>query len=277
MLSQEGMIEKVRQVCNEDDRLMAAMMYGSFAQGEGDGFSDIEFLLFFDDGVLGGVDQEEWVSRVAPVELFYVNEFGVGTAIFENLVRGEFHFNKASDIGNIDESLKETDWLRSLEDTLVLDRTGELTRRLRQAVGPPLYRDTPEEVRFLSAGFVNWFLFGSNLLLRGELARALDLLGLVQDHLLYMARLHERSTRHWFNPSKLLEEDLSGASYARYAACTSNLDEGALREAYLSSWRWGKELIGALSERHSLHPPVDVLDRIGRRLAEAEGDEHARR
>jgi hypothetical protein len=35
---------------------------------------------------LGDVDQEEWVARIAPVELYFVNEFGNGTAIFfENL------------------------------------------------------------------------------------------------------------------------------------------------------------------------------------------------
>ena len=31
------MIERTRRVCREDERLAAAMMYGSFAQGEGDG------------------------------------------------------------------------------------------------------------------------------------------------------------------------------------------------------------------------------------------------
>ncbi|MDQ3942020.1 MAG: lincosamide nucleotidyltransferase Lnu(F), partial [Actinomycetota bacterium] len=39
MLQQEAMIERTRRVCREDERLAAAMMYGSFAQGEGDGFS----------------------------------------------------------------------------------------------------------------------------------------------------------------------------------------------------------------------------------------------
>ena len=40
MLQQEAMIERTRRVCREDERLAAAMMYGSFAQGEGDGFSE---------------------------------------------------------------------------------------------------------------------------------------------------------------------------------------------------------------------------------------------
>jgi lincosamide nucleotidyltransferase B/F len=245
------------------------MMYGSFAQFEGDEFSDIEFILFFYDEVLGDVNQEEWVTRIAPVELYFVNEYGNGTAIFENLIRGEFHFDRASDIQKIDESWRETDWFPSLETALVLDRTGELTRRLRSIVGPTLAHDTPQQIRFLCNCFINWFLFGSNLLARGELARALDLLGIVQDQLIRMIRISERSTEHWFNPSKLLEKDISEASYARFVACTANLNEEALWSAYLSAWYWGTELMSSLAEGHGVALPAALLDQLDQRLAQA--------
>ncbi len=268
MLQQEAMIERVRRICRLDERVVAAMMYGSFAQGEGDEFSDIEFVLFFDDDALADLDREEWVARIAPVELYFVNEFGNGTAIFENLIRGEFHFDKASDIAGIDESLRETDWLPSLENTLVLDRTGELSRRLKTAVGPPLDRDTPEQVQSVCNRFINWLLFGSNLLARGELARALDFLGMAQGHQLRMVRLSEGSTRHWLNASKTLETDISEAAYARYVACTANLDEDALWSAYLCAWDWGKQIIQSLAERHDgVLLPTSLLERLDRRLS----------
>ena len=266
---QRAMIERVRHLCRLDERLAAAMMYGSFAQGEGDEFSDIEFILFFYDEVLGEVDQEEWVARIAPVELYFVNEYGNGTAIFESLIRGEFHFDRASDIEGIDESWKETDWFPSLEAALVVDRTGELTRRLQGIVGPTPARNTPEQILFLRNCFVNWFLFGTNLLARGELARALDLLGIVQDQLLRMIRVSEGSTEHWVNPSKLLERDISEASYARYVACTANLDRGALWSAYLAVWTWGKDLMAALAEDQGVALPTTLLDRIDRHFAQA--------
>ena len=264
-LLQEKMIERVRELCHEEDRLVASMMYGSFAQGEGDEFSDIEFILFFEDGALRSLDQEAWVSRIAPVELYFVNEFGVGTAIFDNMIRGEFHFDRASDIRKIDESWKETDWFPSLGATLVLDRTGELARRLQSVVGPTLDRDTPEQIQFLCNCFVNWFLFGSNLLARGELARALDLLGIVQDQLLRMIRVSERSTEHWFNPSKFLEKDISKTAYTRYTTCTAVLSEASLRNAYDSAWRWGRELMGVLAAKHEVALPGAVLDRLDQR------------
>jgi lincosamide nucleotidyltransferase len=269
VLQQEAMIERTRRVCREDERLAAAMMYGSFAQGEGDGFSDIEFILFFRDEELEGIDQEEWVSRISPVGLYFVNEYGNGTAIFENLVRGEFHFDRTSDIERVvGESMRDADWLPSLEDTLILDRTGELGPRLREIVGPPPERDTPGQIRFVCYCFVNWFVFGSNLFARGELARSLDLLGIVRDRLLQMVRVQEMSTLHWFNSAKFLETEISQTSYARYAACTARLDRDELRQAYLSAWEWGRELMASLAERHGGAPPTALLVRLDRRCAE---------
>ncbi len=269
MLQQEAMIERARRVCREDERLAAAMMYGSFAQGRGDGFSDIEFILFFRDEELGGVDQEEWVSRISPVELYFVNEYGNGTAIFDNLVRGEFHFDGASEIeGVVGESMRDADWLPSLEDALVLDRTGELTPRLRGIVGPPPERDTSEEIRFACDCFVNWSLFGANLFARGELARSLDGLGMARYRLLQMARVVEGTTLHWYNASKFLEREISEASYERYAACTARLDGDELRSAYLSAWEWGRELMASLADRHhAAVPPEPLLRRLDRRFA----------
>lgn len=269
MLQQEAMIERARRVCREDDRLAAAMMYGSFAQGRGDGFSDIESILFFRDEELGSVDQEEWASRISPVELYFVNEYGNGTAIFDNLARGEFHFDGASEIeGVVVESMRDADWLPSLEKTLVLDRTGELTPRLRGIVGPPPERDTPEQVRFLCNAFVNWSLFGANLFARGELARSLDGLGMARYRLLQMVRV-EGATLHWHNASTFLEREISEASYARYAACTVRLEGCELRSAYPSAWKCGRELMASLAERHhGAAPPQALLRRLDRRFAE---------
>ncbi|MDQ4127783.1 MAG: nucleotidyltransferase domain-containing protein [Actinomycetota bacterium] len=268
MLQQEAMIERVRDVCQSDERLAAAMMYGSFAQGEGDELSDIEFILFFEDEALRNLDQEEWVSRISPVELYFVNEYGNGTAIFDDLIRGEFHFDRASEISRIDESWKDSDWLPTLGDTLVLDRTGELTRRLGLVVGPPPDRDTPERARSVCARFVNWLLFGSNLMVRGELARAMNLLGIVRDQLLYMVRILEGSTERWFNPGKLLEENISEEAYARYAACTARLQREDLTLAYLAAWAWGREMITALSERHGGEElvPATLLEKLDGRV-----------
>jgi hypothetical protein len=142
VLQQEVMIEKVRELSERDERVVATLMYGSFALGQGDRFSDIEFYLFFEDEVSEGLEEEAWVGQIAPLDLYYVNEFGNGIAIFEDLIRGEFHFEAASNVGLVD--AWETAWFPSLESAVLVDKTGELSRWVSRLVRHPPDKDTPE-------------------------------------------------------------------------------------------------------------------------------------
>ncbi len=264
MLQQQIMIEKVRDACERDDRLVSVLMYGSFAQGEGDEFSDIEFYLFFRDEAVEEVDQEAWVSQIAPVELYYVNEFGNGTAVFENLVRGEFHFEKASDRRIID--AWKVLWFPSLDSAVLVDKDGELSSRVSRLVGPPPDLDTPERAVFLCNSLINWTLMGANLFKRGEHARAEAYLTLVHGHLLQALRLVEGNTANWESPTRRLEQDVPPAAYERFKACTAALYAARLVRAYRSTWEWSREFMAELSERHAFASPAALLEKIDRRV-----------
>jgi lincosamide nucleotidyltransferase len=159
MLPQEVMIERVRELCDRDERVVSALMYGSFAIGEGDAFSDIEFYLFFADQALGAVEEEAWVGRIAPLYLYYVNEFGNGTAIFEKMVRGEFHFEAASEVGLVD--AWESAWFPSLESAVLVHKSGKLSGRVGRLVRRPPDLGTPERALFLCRSLMNWTLMGA--------------------------------------------------------------------------------------------------------------------
>src|SRR5918998_3972544 len=258
MLAQEVMIEKVRELCNRDERVVAALMYGSFALGQGDCFSDIEFYLFFDEEALGALEEQAWVGQIAPLHLYYVNEFGNGTAIFENLVRGEFHFEAASNVGFVD--AWESAWFPSPESAVLVDKSGELSARAVRLVRRPPDLDTPERALFLCRSLMNWTLMGTNLLERGEYARAEAFLTLVHDHLLQALRLVEGKSDIWLTPMRKLEEDASAYSYERYRACTAALDAKRLVHAYTSTWEWSRELMHELATRHTFALPETLLD-----------------
>jgi lincosamide nucleotidyltransferase B/F len=260
MLQQEVMIEKVRELCGRDERVVAALMYGSFALGEGDRFSDIEFYLFFEEGALEGLKEEAWVGQIAPLALYYLNEFGNGAAIFENLVRGEFHFEAASNVGLVD--AWESAWFPSLESAVLVDKRGELSRRVSGLVRHPPEMDTLEQALFLCRSLMNWTLMGSNLLKRGEYARAEAFLTLVHSHLLRAMRLVEGKSANWLSPSRRLEEDVSADSYERFRVCTAALGAGQLVRAYKSTWEWSLELMDELATRHAFTLPETLLKKL---------------
>jgi lincosamide nucleotidyltransferase len=264
MIEQQKMIERVRQLCQEDEQLIAALMYGSFTRGEGDTYSDIEFALFFRDEAHNEVDPREWVSRIAPVEMYFINEFGNGTAIFSNLVRGEFHFDKASDMRLV-QGWEDTAWFPSLEAAILVDHTGELTHRLQPFIQPPQH-DIPDKVQALCERFVNWVLFGTNVLARGERARALEILGTLHRYLLWLARLAEGKTEHWPTPSKSLEQDISPGTYARFKTCTASLDKHELWSAYRNAWGWGTELMLGQAQKHGIMLPMNVIRALDARI-----------
>jgi lincosamide nucleotidyltransferase len=264
MLQQEVMIEKVRGLCQRDERVVAALVYGSFALGQGDRFSDIELYLFFDDEASEGLEEEAWVSQIAPLELYYINEFGNATAIFENLVRGEFHFEVASNVGLVD--TWETAWFPSLESAVLVDKSGELSRRVSRLVRRPPEIGTPERALFLCCSLINWTLMGTNLLKRGEYARAEAFLSLVHGHLLQAMRLVEGRTANWLSPSRRLEEDVSADSYERFRTCTAALEARQLVRAYTATWEWSQELMGELATRHAFALPETLLNRLNQHI-----------
>ncbi|UCG26337.1 MAG: nucleotidyltransferase domain-containing protein [Chloroflexota bacterium] len=265
MLPQDELINRLEQVCREDERLLAAMHYGSLARGEGDVYSDLDIMLFFADEAAAEIDQRAWLSQISTVELFYVNEFGNSVAIFDNLVRGEFHFDPAGEMAKLAEYGDRVRY-PALETTVLVDKNGRLAEHLAALIGPPLIHESAGEARYLGDSFLNWFLFGFNMLSRGEYARALEIMALIHDNLLRMARIEEGRTGRWISPTKALEKDISPAAYRRFQDCTAALDRAALQIAYQAGWDWGNEMLVDLGRRYELDLPAGLIVKIGERL-----------
>lgn len=268
MLEQERIIEKIKSLCQEDERVVSAMLYGSFALGEGDRFSDVDCFLFFRDDILPPVDKLAWVEQIRPVVLFYQNEFGNYETIFElsgqpgpYFVRAEFHFESVKGMNQF-AGLVGDIYFPSIESTILVDKTGELEKTLQPLIGTPHHHDTPADAQFLLDSFLNWSLFGFNLLGRGEWARGGEVLVLIQDYLLRMARVLEGSGQRWITPTRSAEKELSAASYARFKRCTAGIEPEAITAAYWSAWEWGQEMSAALAERHRVVFSEDLANRL---------------
>lgn len=257
VLFQEELIGRVREVCANDNGLDAALMYGSFAAGEADEHSDIEFWLFFTPQRRAAIDPRSWCSDIAPISYGLLNEFGSYVAFFPGLVRGEFHFATVDEIAGV------AQWPArgaAVERMLLVDRRGALApvlRGLPERYVPPV--DSPEVVARYCDPFVNWLVLAHHLAARGEDLRAWDALGHAQRHLVWMARLAEGSTAHWLTPSRGAERELSTDTVAGLRAATSAASPRELVGALRAALDLGRRLWPAIADRFGLSAPTALF------------------
>ena len=281
---QEEMIDQVRRLCHQDKRITAALMYGSFTTGEGDEFSDIEFYIFINNADSQRFNHADWVGQIAPVALYFVSHLGHERAIFENLVRGEFHFQRASEMASI-RQYKQFMGISDPDSMLILDRTGELRSHLnflftKTAVPSAKTLTTQENILWLSRNFMYSMLSGFSLLARDERAHALDTLGVVHRFFLPLVREHEgKVLQGETRASRRLKKDLSGPVYDRYIDCTGGLHHDSLERAYWATWLWGKEIMENLMHRHDINVPEALVQSLNARfikILESQKDNLAR-
>lgn len=265
---QQAIIERFREACQRDERVIGALMFGSFTVGEGDDFSDVEFAVFLRNEAFESFDQRSWLHAISPVAAYFPDDFGHHTALFENGVRGELHFMRAAELPVI-ANWRGYGWFPSLAAAVVLDRSGELSQQAHALVGGPPARGGAVPVQGLALNLLNLMLFGANLLNRGEFARAWALLGKAHENLLKLVRLHEGATDHWPTPSRGLEKDLSEAACKRYVACTASAQPSELCIAYRESWRWSQEMFEAVAGPLNVSLPAKVIMHVDRLLAKA--------
>jgi lincosamide nucleotidyltransferase len=249
MLVQQELISRVREMCVADSELDAALMYGSFAQGVGDEFSDIEFWLFFDTDHMP--DGRQWCRRIAPTLAVTVNEFGSHVVFFEGLIRGELHFATVADLAVIAE------WPAlgaSASDLIVVDRRGELRKILAKLPDRLATPTTGAEIGELCLRFANWLVLAMHVTQRGEVLRAQDALNHARRYLLWMARLRSGATDTWLTPSRRVELELPG-QIVRELHETIDVDPAA---SVRTCWWLGRELWRDLAAGHNLEIPTDL-------------------
>ena len=182
-MTQLQMIDKTKSIAQNDKNISAVFMYGSFTKNEGDKYSDIEFYIFLKDKEK--FSAENWVSQIHPLALYFTNEYGSEVAIFENMIRGEFHFLTNDQM----EVIKSWDGLVEFSDfdkMILVDKEDLLTNTLKEIKTKVPDRTTNENILWLSQSLLNVLLTTSNLIKRQEFAHAYQSLSNVQKYLLWL-------------------------------------------------------------------------------------------
>ena len=261
MLFQKKLIERVKNKCELDNHIASALMYGSFTKGEGDQYSDVEFYIFIKNQMNANFDSNNWIKELFPVELIFFNEYGTQVAIFSNLVRGEFHFLPEQKMGVI-KDFKPTGVFPNPEKMFIYDSTNKLFPLLEYLNGDDPIRKTDENINFAFNSFVNYWIFGINVLKRGEYARSLEILNGVQKQILQLMRIQEDTVERWLNATKNLEKDLSKRSYEKFRAITANLNEKSIKQAYTNSIILAESLHVDLSKEYTVGIEQRLLSQL---------------
>lgn len=267
MLEQEKLIEAVKEKGQADPRLEAIWMYGSFTQGGGDAYSDVEFYLYVRDDALPGFNTEEWVDEVHPIYTCFFNEFGTQVVIFKNMVRGEFHVHGSSEMAAM-EGYSGSIHAPDIDAMCLCDKTGELYRHLQALKGSAFTR-SDEMVQSAVDNLLNNLVFGWSVFRRGEIARSHELLWYVQRYYLQLIRLAQNSMAHWINPTRWLEREVSEEIYSAYRKCTAKLDSRDIRNAYATALVNLRTVMGELrAQEITLRDYAELLSKLEQSITE---------
>ncbi|QIK61761.1 LinF [Dysgonomonas sp. HDW5A] len=250
------MINQTKFIAQQDENVSAIFMYGSFTKNEGDKYSDIEFYIFLKSKE--NFSAEKWVNQIYPVALYFTNEYGSEVAIFENMIRGEFHFLKTDEIGII----KSWEGIVSFSDfdqMNLIDKDGLLSKTLNLIKIKLPDRITNENILWLSQSLLNVLLTTSNLIKRGEFAHAHQSLSNIHKYLLWLIRLANQQTQHWESPTKNLEKDIEKIWYSEYKTTTSDSTPENLNIAVQNSLKLSNTLFDKLNVESKLK---QILKRI---------------
>ncbi len=237
------MIDTIKSIAQKDENVSAILMYGSFTKKEGDQYSDIEFYIFLKSKK--NFSAEKWVNQIYPTALYFTNEYGSEVAIFENLIRGEFHFLPVTEI-DIIKSWEGFVSFSDFSEMNIIDKDGLLRETLRQIKTTSPDRTTNENILFLSSSLLNVLLTTSNLIKRQEYAHAYQSLSNVQKYILWLIRIATQQTNHWESPTKSLEKDIDQDWYSAFRLTTCDLDVDNLKAAFQHALRLSKKLFDEL-------------------------------
>lgn len=232
---------RLRSVFMKDSRFSHVVAYGSVPQRTADTSSDLDYWAFLAPGET--VDVQAWMREHLDVLHFVVNEFGTPTAILRWLRRVELHVVGQERLPDVEGWTPEH---VNPARMLVKDIDGRLARHL--AVLAARTPDPAGEAQDILDRTLNWLVLGLNVLQRGELIRALEVLWWVQGGLLRLARLQSGHTEHWGNASRRAELELDQVTLARYSGVTAGVDGLSGPEgAYVHAVRWTLELVETMN------------------------------
>jgi lincosamide nucleotidyltransferase len=211
--AQDRLDAAIKDALRADDRVVAALAYGSRVKGDDDAHSDVEYWI---------VAQGDWtveglVQDIEPPLSLCLNEYGSDVAIWPGLVRGEFHAIRPDELHLI------AGWPQRGAPVARMVIKDDPAGRLAETLASlPEQMPLPASAASVCERFANWLVMGWHLLQRGERERGRLVLGLAREALLAMARLRYGATQHWLSQETRFEIELPAHFVVRLRQVTDH-------------------------------------------------------
>jgi lincosamide nucleotidyltransferase B/F len=251
--TQDRLDAAIKEALRVDDRVVAALAYGSRVKVDDDAHSDVEYWIVADDDwTVAGLVQE-----IEPPLSLCLNEYGSHVAIWPGLVRGEFHAIKPDELHLI------SGWPQRGAPVARMvikdDPAGRLAQTLAAVPERMPLPEMPDEVRQACERFANWLVMGWHVHQRGERERARLVLGLAREALLAMARLRYGATEHWLSQETRFELELPAHFVVRLGQVADH--------DLVGLWSVGRQLWLELADREGFELPAPPMAEIDAAVA----------
>ena len=259
-------IDSFADVCQQDERVAAALVGGSFATGTADAFSDVDLyaIVWADayDGFLAG--HRAFVARFGePVFLEHFDEFGFDMFVFilADGVQGELGIARPDRFLHIHGGPFKT----------LVDKEG-----LLEGVAFPRQGPTEDEQLALLREEIQWFwrdvsLYGVSMA-RGRLWTAAGYLASMRRRCVDLARL-QADFGGWADGYEKVEDAVGEEVLARLEGSFPALDAAAIAEAAEGLIAFYRQIVPGLVRRMGIEYPLAlervVLRELSRALAHA--------
>jgi lincosamide nucleotidyltransferase len=249
-LAQDRLDSAIKDALEADDRVVAALAYGSRVPGGDDAHSDVEYwIVAKDDWTVVGL-----VRDIEPPLSLCRNEYGADVVIWPGLVRGEFHVIKPDELHLIGR------WSQRGAPVARMVIKDDPAGRLSQALAAlPERMPLPATAAEICGRFANWFVMAWHVHQRGERERGRLVLGLAREALLSMARLRYGATQHWLSQETRFELELPAHFVARLRQVAD--------DDLVGLWSVGRQVWLELADREGFELPARLVTEIDEAVA----------
>ncbi len=255
--NQQNIVDRLVATCRSDERVVAALLYGSYARGAADGYSDLDLALIInDDFFVEFTDAKTSFVRSLGDPVF-LEDFDLPYHlffIFPDDSEGEIVFGQESHFHHIFRGPYQ----------ILLDKKQIVTNTI--FVGnDPTHAEQIEKLRRLIVWFWHELSHFITAIARRQLWWAFGQVEELRRHCIDLAHLHSDFSSGWDGYFKV-EQDISAEQLAALQATICPIAEAEMLNAAFAALRYYQQVAPHLAQTYGIPYPADLEGVMLKRL-----------